>query len=496
MNFTSEELQQITQRGSDPKQVEEQFSRFTNGFPFARLARPATVGDGIIRIPQEATDYYLNLYEQQKEAFTMQKFVPASGAASRMFKSLFELKDNPTPDEKQHQTGLKFLHNLPNFAFYETLQEVMQQHGHDLSKAIAAEDYHTIIHYLLDEEGLGYGHKPKGALLFHRYENGHPHTPIEEHLIEAAEYACNNDRHCPLHFTVSPQHQPLFEQIVAAVKDEYEEKYNVKYDITYSIQEPSTDTLAATMDNQPYRDASGKLLFRPGGHGALIHNLNQLDGDIIFIKNIDNVTTEDKLAPTIEYKKILAAYLMETVSRCHRYLHQYEHSGGHNPALETAIMVFARDWLHIPIERTEDIPALLNRPIRICGMVPNQGAPGGGPFWVEDDDGHASLQIVESSQIDHNNTQQQAIADSATHFNPVDLVCNIRDYHGNKFDLTRFVDPKTGFIALKTDGDRQLKAMELPGLWNGAMAHWITLFIEVPYTTFNPAKTVFDLLNR
>ena len=186
---------------------------------------------------------------------------------------------------------------------------------------------------------------------------------------------------------------------------------------------------------------------------------------------------------------------METVSRCHRYLHQYEHSGGHNSALETAIMVFARDWLHIPIERTEDIPALLNRPIRICGMVPNQGAPGGGPFWVEDDDGHASLQIVESSQIDHNNTQQQAIADSATHFNPVDLVCNIRDYHGNKFDLTRFVDPKTGFIALKTDGDRQLKAM-LPGLWNGAMAHWITLFIEVPYTTFNPAKTVFDLLNR
>ena len=329
MNFTPEDIQQIAQRGSHPQQVEEQFSRFASGFPYVRLARPATVGDGIIRIPQEATDYYLSMYEQQKEAFTMQKFVPASGAASRMFKSLFELKENPTPNEKQHQTGLDFLNDLLHFAFYEALRDVMQQHGHDLQQAVANKDYRTVIHYLLDEEGLGYGHKPKGALLFHRYENGHPHTPIEEHLIEAAEYACNSDRCCRLHFTVSPQHQPLFEHIVEAVKGEYEAQYNVKYDISYSIQEPSTDTLAATMDNQPYRDASGKLLFRPGGHGALIHNLNQLDGDIIFIKNIDNVTTEDKLAPTIAYKKILAAYLMETVSRCHRYLHQYEHGGNH-----------------------------------------------------------------------------------------------------------------------------------------------------------------------
>ena len=496
MKFTPEDIQQIAQRGSNLQQVEEQFSRFVSGFPYARLAKPATKGDGIIELTAEETEHYLNLYKTEKEKYTLQKFVPASGAASRMFKALFELKENPTPNAAQHQTSLDFLKQLPLFAFYEALQEVMKQHGQDLQQAIANEDYRTIIHYLLDDEGLGYGHKPKGVLLFHRYGNGHPHTPIEEHLIEAAEYACNTDRHCHLHFTVSPQHQPLFEQVVEGAKGEYEARYNVKYNISYSIQEPATDTLAATLDNQPYRDANGKLLFRPGGHGALIHNLGQLDGDIIFIKNIDNVTTEDKLAPTIKYKQILAAYLMEIVSQCHHYLKLYDQNGPTDKTLVEEIIKFARKRLNINIKQAEDIPALLNRPIRVCGMVPNQGAPGGGPFWVEDADGHASLQIVESSQIDHNDAQQQAIADSATHFNPVDLVCSIRDYRGNKFDLTRFVDPKTGFIALKTDGDRQLKAMELPGLWNGAMAHWITLFIEVPYTTFNPAKTVFDLLKR
>lgn len=496
MNFTTEDIQQIQQRGSNQELIEKQFDKFATGFPPVQLIRPATVDDGIIRFTPEEMERLKLYFETAKKKFILQKFIPASGAASRMFKTLFELKENPSANEKQQRIGMQFLQDLPRYAFYEPLREAMHNAGCDIANTIAQHDYRTVIHFLLDNDGLGYGNKPKGVLLFHRYENKLPRTPIEEHLTEAALYACNHDRRCMLHFTVSPQHIPLFKQLISSIKDEYEKLYNVSYEISYSIQDPATDTLAATLDNLPYRNSHGQLLFRPGGHGALIHNLGQLTGDIIFIKNIDNVTTEDKLAPTSTYKKILAALLMETVERCHHYLKQYEQHGNSNTALIEEIIAFAHNKLNINIENTEDIPALLNRPIRVCGMVCNEGDPGGGPFWVQDSHGKVSLQIVESSQINNQDHQQESIARQATHFNPVDIVCCIRDYRGQAFDLTNYIDPDTGFIASKTDGDRQLKAMELPGLWNGAMAHWITLFVEVPYSTFNPVKTIFDLLKR
>lgn len=497
MIFSSQDLNEIEKRGSDARLVAEQFARFEQGFSPAKLDRPATCGDGIIQLSETEIDNYLNTFEQKKANFKLCKFVPASGAASRMFKKLFELKEAKSPSDEEKKLGLDFLTQLPQYALYNDLEKTMAAHGHDLQQIIKDGNYPLAIHYLLEEEGLNYGHKPKGALLFHRYpEQNEMRTPIAEHLVEAALYARNIDNHCYLHFTVSPQHQVLFEQIVKELKPAYEARFGVTYEISYSIQDPATDTLAATMDNLPYHDANGHLLFRPGGHGALIYNLQQIQGDIIFIKNIDNVITEDKIAPTVNYKKVLAAYLMEKMELCHQYLRQLEERGLGDETLINEIKDFAKRHLHIDIHSADEIFPKLNRPMRVCGMVRNEGAPGGGPFWVTDSSGETSLQIVESSQIDFNDAAQKSIAERATHFNPVDLVCSTRNYQGNAFNLPEFIDPDTGFISYKSDGDKQLKAMELPGLWNGAMAHWITLFIEVPLATFNPVKTIFDLLKR
>jgi len=495
LEFTFEDKELMTARGSEPAQVEQQFARFEQGFPFADIDRPATIDDGIQRMTEDQTAELEAEYAYAIEGRKIEKFVPASGAASRMFKDLYALL-NEELDEKQQAQAKDFLVALPRYPFYEALKKAMEEKGIHIETEIQKGNFRIIIQHLLEKEGLNYGNLPKGLLLFHRYEN-EIRTAMEEHLLEAALYA-NNGKETWLHFTVSEHHLELFKAKVAELVPKYEQKYGITYHISFSMQAASTDTLAATADNQPFRDENGRLLFRPGGHGALIHNLNDRDADILFVKNIDNVTKEQNIAPTVTYKKVLAAYLLQLQSRQFQYLKMLETSVI-DPMTMCEIMDFAESKMMISIDdqpTVEELYELLNRPVRVCGMVKNEGEPGGGPFWVRDTEGNCSLQIVESSQIDKNNPEKAAIMQKATHFNPVDMVCAIKNYKGEKFELTEFVDPNTGFISSKSYNGRTLKAMELPGLWNGAMADWITIFVEVPLATFNPVKTVFDLLKR
>lgn len=475
-----------------PEAVNAQFSHFETGFPFARIVKPATKDDGICVLSDENLFSLLenlpNLLDNKKIA----KFVPASGAASRMFKELYAYLEND--DDETTEKAHNFLKKLHLLACFDDLTLAMKKDGFDIEENIKNGNYKLIISYLLTEKGLNYGNLPKALLKFHRYDD-ECRTALEEHLVEAALYAQNNDGVCPLHFTISPNHQQAFKTLVNAVVPKYEARFGVKYDITFSVQNPSTDTLAAEMDNQPFHDNNGKLLFRPGGHGALLENLNQLNYDIILVKNIDNVTTESKNQPTIIYKKALAAHLLELKAQVDFYLQQIENQQVSDELVEE-IVNFGKTKLNISDLNRENLFAKLNRPMRVCGMVKNEGEPGGGPFWTVSSNGETALQIVESSQINHSDAAAMAAVARATHFNPVDMACAIKDYKGNRFRLADFVDPETGFISAKSYGDRQLKAMELPGLWNGAMAHWITIFVEVPLATFNPVKNVFDLLKR
>ncbi|MCQ2275835.1 MAG: DUF4301 family protein [Bacteroidales bacterium] len=494
VNFTSQDLEFMRQRGSAPENVEHQLECFQKGFDYADLDRAATIDDGIVRLDADLVEELVADYPNMLSGKKIVKFVPASGAASRMFKELYSYLSDDTPEIREK--ALNFLQKLPKFPFFEALSAALQKDGFDMQQELKNQNYKLIVRYLLESEGLNYGNQPKGLLLFHRYDDK-IRTAVEEHLVEAALYAQNGGE-CFLHFTVSPQHQAGFEKLLQEVVPAYEQQYGVHYNIDFSIQDPATDTVAAELDNAPFRDENGNLLFRPAGHGALIHNLGKLDADVVFVKNIDNVITEDKVAPTVNYKKALAAYLLQLQSRAFQYLEVLE-SGDVDEMMLCEMLDFAESELMISMDEDFSAEALyekLNRPIRICGMVKNEGEPGGGPFWVTNADGETSLQIVESSQINKKDEEQYGIMTNATHFNPVDMVCAFRNYKGEKFDLLQYVDPETGFISSKSYGDRTLKALELPGLWNGAMSDWITIFVEVPIETFNPVKTVFDLLRR
>ena len=489
LSFSEQDIQDLQARGSDPKEVATQFAFFQKGFPYTKLLRPARLHDGIMQIKEEEIAHFLERYDTLTQTEKLVKFVPASGAASRMFKELFIYLESDTPENQEKAS--RFLDKLPDFPFYDDLQQAAKDGGYDLDNLIQQNDYKTVIQLLLTKKGLNYSNLPKALLKFHHYGD-YTRYAIEEHLVEAAMYAQNHDHICHIHFTVSSQHQPLFEALIEKIKPQYEKRFNVMYDISFSIQVPSTDTLAATLDNTPFRDENGHLLFRPGGHGALIKNLNQIEGSLIFVKNIDNIITEDRLEATTVYKKILASILLRIKQKIHHLLTVLEHDSEAKPSLialgnETFLMNLSQD---ITIDELRE---LFNRPIRVCGMVKNEGEPGGGPFWISEEKERASLQIMESSQINMQNPEQQQIAAASTHFNPVDMVCSIEDYQGNRFDLNCFIDEKTGFISEKSYGEHKLKAMELPGLWNGAMAHWLTIFVEVPLDTFNPVKTVFDL---
>ncbi|MCZ8373563.1 DUF4301 family protein [Phocaeicola acetigenes] len=502
--LTHEDKELLAKKGISEQQIAEQLACFEKGFPYLKLAGAASVENrGIMIADADEQKKYLAAWDAYKDTDKkVVKFVPASGAASRMFKNLFEFLGAdysvPTTDFEK-----KFFDHIHSFAFYNDLNAAcLDNTGKNIDALVAEHNYKAVVSNLLEGAGLNYGALPKGLLKFHRYANG-VRTPLEEHLVEGALYAAGKTGQVNVHFTVSTEHKALFSQLVEEKVAEYAKKYGVSFNVSFSEQKPSTDTLAADMENKPFRD-NGKLVFRPGGHGALIENLNDLDADIVFIKNIDNVVPDRLKGDTVTYKKLLAGVLVTLQQQAFQYLKLLD--GGHysHDQLETIIR-FVQQQLRC---RKEDIKDLedadlviylrkkLNRPMRVCGMVKNVGEPGGGPFLAYNPDGTVSLQILESSQIDMKDPEKKAMFEQGTHFNPVDLVCAIRDYKGNKFNLLDYVDKATGFISYKSKNGKDLKALELPGLWNGSMSDWSTVFVEVPLSTFNPVKTVNDLLRE
>ncbi len=511
MEFTAKDLEQINQKGIRVEDIQHQIEAFHQGFPALQLTAPATLGDGILKLKEDDVDQLINSFNERKHNYDILKFVPASGAASRMFKHLFEFVQSfkGTADEiaaletdtDPNSVGY-LIQNLKKLAFYDDLALAAQKNGKNLDELLTTKQYGQLIGLILSDQGLGYGNLPKALLRFHHYA-GENRFAIEEHLVEAAHYSTDEQRVAKVHFTISPEHRESFLSVLNEVKPKYEERFGVSYDIRFSEQKPSTDTIAVDMENQPFRNDDGSLLFRPSGHGALIQNLNELEQDIIFVKNIDNIVPDALRGETYRYKMAIGGLLIELLEKTYDYLDLLD-GGFLEPHELDEISSFARHQLmiYIPdsfegmseIEQIDFLYQKLNRPMRICGMVKNEGEPGGGPFWVRDKDGGVSLQIVESSQMNLNDPQQKTIVAKASHFNPVDLVCATCDFKGNTFQLPGFIDPQTGFISKKSKDGRDLKALEVPGLWNGAMADWITIFVETPLITFNPVKIVNDLL--
>lgn len=501
--ITLEDKEQLAAKGITEAQIESQLASFAKGFPYLQLYAAASVEKGIVRLDNDQQQAFLSAWDEYTQSGkSIMKLVPASGAASRMFKDLFEFLEAPY-NEPTKPFEQKFFANITHFAFYGDLNSAcVRLFDKDIPQLILEGEYKKIVAVLLDADGLGYGQLPKGLLLFHNYPDG-ARTPLEEHLVEGALYAADANGCVDVHFTVSPEHRSMFEYLVADNAGKYAKEYNVNYRVTFSEQKSNTDTIAADMNNQPFRD-KGKLLFRPGGHGALIENLNDLDTDVVFIKNIDNVVPDRLKGDTIQYKKLIAGVLVELQRQTFQYLELLE-SGEYTHEQVMEIVQFLQKKLYCKnpdIKNLEDAELVLylknklNRPMRVCGMVKNVGEPGGGPFLAYNPDGTISLQILESSQIDMSDPTKKAMFEGGTHFNPVDLVCAVRNYKGQKFDLTKYVDPETGFISYKSKNGKELKALELPGLWNGAMSDWNTVFVEVPLTTFNPVKTVNDLLRE
>ena len=499
--FSAQDLQQIASLGLTEADVQHQSDNFRQGFPKTELVEAATVDNGgILRLSDEEINRYASIYATASQGKKILKFVPASGAATRMFKDLYSFAATyfgiDYKIEKEHPSVKEFLENIRTFAFFDDLVGCMAKHQADFGDYMDRGDFSTIINFLLKEQYMGYGNLPKGLLKFHKY--GHlQRTPLEEHIVEGAEYARMSDDTVNLHFTVSPEHRPLFRKKVAEVKRYYEDAFHVKLNISFSEQKHYTDIIAVDEQNNPVRDEEGRLVFRPGGHGALIENLNEQRADVIFIKNIDNVVPDWMKGATVTYKEVLAGMLLELKAKVDDALRILD--GKPDDKEVAQIAAFAAKELNITVPEgctATELHRLLNRPMRVCGMVKNLGEPGGGPFYTIDTRGHRSLQIVESAQVNHNDPQQEALFQGSTHFNPVDLVCCTKNYRGRYFDLRQYVDPQTGFISKKTKGATTLKSQELPGLWNGAMADWITLFVEVPVETFNPVKTVNDLLRK
>lgn len=502
--FTEKDIQQIKKQGLTVDKVKNQINDFESGFPFLNIYKPATINDGIVRLNENEILAYVKLFEDiNPDAL---KFVPASGAASRMFKFLFEFYENAKEQyesiEDIENVDVKiFFSNIKKFAFYGELKHVLETKNYDIESLLEQGKYKGILKYFLFEEGLNYGQKPKGVLLFH-INDKITKTAFEEHLLEGINYAKSADNKVKIHFTISTEHDHMFQELVSKTVKDLEEKFSVKFEISFSQQKLSTDMIAVDLNNELFRNIDGSLLFRPGGHGALIENLNDLNADIIFIKNIDNVVPEKLAETTIRYKKALAGVLLSYQERIFNFINEIE-SEDLNSKLTEEIEQFIEQELNYNFVKYEKMESgvckkrlleILKRPIRVCGMVRNEGEPGGGPFRVIQSNGAISLQIVESSQIDPNNDLQMAILKSSSYFNPVDLVCAIKDHKGKKFDLLKYRDLNTGFISKKSKDGKELKAQELPGLWNGAMAKWNTIFVEVPIETFNPVKTVNDLL--
>ena len=498
---TSEDLAQLAGLGLDTERVQVQIDHFKQGFPKSHLEAAATPQNGgICVLDDKEIAHYEKQYKRLGKDKKILKFVPASGAATRMFKDLYSFASTyfcvSGNFDKEFPEVKEFLANIRTFAFWEDLKACMAASDLDIEDYLQRHDYSTIINFLLKEQYLGYGALPKGLLKFHRYGEL-TRTPLEEHIAEGAMYARSSDDTVHLHFTISPEHRRAFRRKLAEVRHRYEKSFGIKLRVSFSEQKHYTDIIAVDEQNNPLRDEDGRLIFRPGGHGALIENLNEQRADLIFIKNIDNVVPDWMKHTTVIYKQVIAGMLLELTQKTHEALRTLD--GKPDQRTLKRIARFATNVLHITLPDKYDsriLHDLLNRPMRICGMVKNTGEPGGGPFYTVDTRGRHSLQIVESAQVNHNDPSQEAVFQASTHFNPVDLVCCTKNYHGRYFDLRKYVDPDTGFISKKSKGAQTLKSQELPGLWNGAMADWITLFVEVPVATFNPVKTVNDLLRK
>ncbi|MDO5395971.1 MAG: DUF4301 family protein [Bacteroidales bacterium] len=501
--LTEKDLDILQTRGITPRQLEEQLERFRTGFPYLRLEGSATVGNGITAVgpdlEKEATarwDKYLS------DGGEVCKFVPASGAASRMFKALFAFVNGDVQIAPQGSDVATLLEHIDQLPFSQQLDETLMANTGKNAAALIVEGRHKdVINGIIGKDGMNYGQLPKGLLTFHRYADGSVRTPLEEQLVEGAQTAAANGT-VKVHFTVSAEHDHLFKDRLAEVLPRVEKITGVKYHVGTSQQKPSTDTVAATPANELFRDNAGNIVFRPGGHGALIENLGDIDSAVVFIKNIDNVVPDSHRADTIRYKKIIAGLLILVHDRIESYLRELALGNTAENRLEEMYR-FATDTLCIKApdfssmsaaDKAAWLAAKFNRPLRVCGMVRNEGEPGGGPYIAYNPDGTASPQILESTQIDMSDADNVSMMKNATHFNPVDLVCYIRDIDGHPYDLRRYVDADTGFISEKSQGGRDLRALELPGLWNGAMSDWNTVFVEVPVSTFNPVKTVNDLL--
>ncbi|MDR6968916.1 nicotinamide riboside kinase [Flavobacterium arsenatis] len=510
IGLSSSDFVKIYEYGVNPDTILKHLAIFKKGMPKTILDRAAVIGDGIAKLSETDFKLFESLFDSEKDKLKLKKFVPASGAASRMFKFLSEFLNDFKVNEESINAYINrtkdnaltvFLAGLEKYPFYEEIDDALKRNYsnyHYWNKDL--KDYY-FIKTLLSPKYLNFAGKPKGILPFHKYDDGYITTPVEEHLKECAFYSSSNNT-AFLHFTISEEHQIDFEKIIGEVKEKIERQSGIKITIKFSYQNKATDTIAVDVNNEPFRDQNGELVFRPGGHGALIDNLNNLDADIVFIKNIDNVI-QNHIEEIALYKKALAGVLIALQQQIFSYSNKLDSDTITEDDIEE-IVSFVKNKLNNGIvsdfekytlgNKISYIKEILNRPIRVCGMVKNEGEPGGGPFWIKHNNGHVSLQIVESSQVDLNNAEQLAISKTATHFNPVDLICGIKNYKGEKFDLTQFVDHNSGFIVEKNKDGRALKAYELPGLWNGAMAKWITIFVQVPLITFNPVKTVNDLL--
>lgn len=507
--YTKEDLKEFKKRGVKSEDIDRQVENFRKGFNHVNLTAPAGIGNGIKSIPAGEEEYLINLYEQGIRDTEVVKMVPASGSATRMFKSLFTFLENYTGTTEDFLTFVQdktpdgmydFFANLHEFPFYARLKHIVWEKGADLEKMLEKRMYKEVLGYILGAEGLNYGNTPKGLVDFHVYRD-FVRTAFDEHLVEAALY-CKRDGKARLHFTVSEEYVENFKKRLDKVTKVFEKMFDVKYDVSFSIQKPSTDTVSMDEKGELVRDGEGKILFRPGGHGALIYNLNEIKADVIFIKNIDNVIPDRSKNDTVRFKKLLGGILLETQSKVFEQLERLEKKDIRDSELDE-IEAFIEntagyrkpEGMVFPSakERAKFLHNILNRPIRICGMVKNQGEPGGGPFWVKSADGSSRLMIIESAQVNLKDEGQKKIFSTSTHFNPVDIVCGTRDHKGKRFDLTDFIDHSQGFITNKSYKGKEIKVQELPGLWNGSMAQWTTVFVEVPLSTFTPVKTVFDL---
>jgi len=512
-SWSDQDLRQMRSQGIRPSEVEAQLELFRHPPPFLTLDRPASVGDGILKLSKKQQEQSLKEFEKARRKGRFMKFVPASGAASRMFHLLLkffqrepftgdDLRREVLQGDEESQQFMHFIEALSQTAFFGELGEALARSNLDLETLRREGRYQEILRALLLPNGLDYSHKPKGLVKFHSYPK-EKRTPLEEHLVEAVQYVKDKSHLCRIHFTVSEEHEQESRNYFMAVKEKYEKKYGVRFDIDFSTQRSHTNTLAVDLENEPFRDAKGNLLFRPSGHGALLENLNRLKGDLVFIKNIDNVVVEKVMGTTVHWKKVLGGYLASIQKEIFKHLKKLKSKSVSARELRAAAEFvhkglgysLGEDFERLsPVQKRKRLASRFDRPLRVCGVVRNTGEPGGGPFWVKDKTGKDSLQIVEGAQTDLGRSDQRSVFERSTHFNPVDLVCGVRNHKGRSFDLRRFRNSDSVFISKKSMGGRELKALELPGLWNGSMAEWITLFVEVPLETFNPVKTVFDLL--